>query len=82
MAMKIGGEYQLQLIQSRHWQKLANQIGFKESFVFQQINKMAGDITKELPYLMAIMPKSSILDESKANPKILVTPISLRFLTA
>ena len=63
MAMKIGGEYQLQLIQSRHWQKLANQIGFKESFVFQQINKMVGDITKELPYLMANMPKSSILDE-------------------
>ncbi len=64
MAMKIGGEYQLRLIQPRHWQRLANQIGFKEVFVIQQIKKMALDIHKELPYLRDNMNNSTgILDE-------------------
>lgn len=49
MAMKIGGEYQIQLIQKKHWEKLATQIGFKPHFVFQQIKKMTLDIQNQLP---------------------------------
>lgn len=51
MAMKIGGEYQLQLIQKKHWEKLATQIGIKSAFLFQQIKKMACDIQHHLPIL-------------------------------
>ncbi|NBX85048.1 MAG: type II toxin-antitoxin system HipA family toxin [Gammaproteobacteria bacterium] len=64
MAMKIGGEYQLRLIQARHWHKLAQQIGFRESFVIQQVKKMALDINKELSFLQEKMDNSKgILDK-------------------
>jgi serine/threonine-protein kinase HipA len=64
MAMKIGGEYELRQIQPRHWNKLANQIGFKESFVFQQIKKISLDIDKELPRLIQdIGDFSGVLDK-------------------
>lgn len=59
MAMKIGGEYQHQMIQKKHWEKLAMQIGFKPKFLFQQIKKLAYDIQTQLPTI----PTHSIIEK-------------------
>jgi len=41
MAMKIGGQYENTFIEKKNWQKLAIELGFKESFVLEQLKKMA-----------------------------------------
>lgn len=59
MAMKLGGEYQHQMIQKKHWEKLALKIGFKPKFLFQQIKKVANDINIQL----LTIPRHSIFEE-------------------
>jgi serine/threonine-protein kinase HipA len=46
MAMKIGGEYQFGLIQKKHWQRLAEQMGFREDFVLKQLQIMTDKLLK------------------------------------
>jgi serine/threonine-protein kinase HipA len=53
MAMKLGGEYQHQMIQKKHWEKLAIEMGFKPAFLFQQINRLAHDIQLQLPSMIS-----------------------------
>lgn len=53
MAMKIGNEYQFSLIRKKHWQRLAQQIGFREDFVFKQINFMLEKVLNSA-HLLAI----------------------------
>lgn len=47
MAMKLGHEYQFNMIRKKHWQRLAQQIGFREDFVLKQIHLMSGKILDE-----------------------------------
>lgn len=69
MAMKIGGEYEIRRIQKKHWERLAAQIGFKSTFVMQQIRKLVVEIEKQLPMLMSEAQSSSFI-ESKIKEVI------------
>jgi serine/threonine-protein kinase HipA len=57
MAMKIGGEYDNQFIHKKHWVQLAQDIGFKEVFLLQQLKK-----TAELVYKEAASLKNTFTD--------------------
>jgi serine/threonine-protein kinase HipA len=52
MAMKIGGEYNNPFIQKKNWQKLALEIGVKESFLLQQLKSTAELTLKEAEKLL------------------------------
>jgi serine/threonine-protein kinase HipA len=65
MAMKIGGQYDNAFIQKKNWEKLAQDLGFKEAFLLEQLRKMAEHLPKEAASLMNGLAKSPIY------PKIL-----------
>lgn len=52
MAMKIGGEYDNPFIQKKNWQKLAIEIGMKESFLIQQLKNTAEKVLSEAEKLI------------------------------
>jgi serine/threonine-protein kinase HipA len=59
MAMKIGGEYKNLFIQKKNWQKLALEIGVKESFLIQQLKSTAELTLKEAERLLLTIQEPS-----------------------
>ncbi len=59
MAMKIGGEYNNPFIQKNNWQKLALEIGVKESFLLQQLKSTAELTLKEAERLLHLIQEPS-----------------------
>lgn len=47
MAMKIGGKYKFKEVQPRHWEQLAEDLGFKPEFVKNKILKLSRQISEE-----------------------------------
>jgi serine/threonine-protein kinase HipA len=58
MAMKLGREYQFNMIRKKHWQRLAQQINFREDFVLKQIHLMGGKILDEAIILTKALNQS------------------------
>lgn len=52
MAMKIGGEYSNPFIQKKNWEKLAFEIGMKESFLIQQLKNTAEIVSSQAKMLI------------------------------
>ena len=59
MAMKIGGEYDTPFIQKKNWQKLAHEIGVKDSFLIQQLKNTAEYTLKEAEKLLHTIEEPS-----------------------
>lgn len=51
LAMKIGGENRPQWIQSRHWLRMAEEVGVRPAFALQTARKMAKQLERAAPAL-------------------------------
>lgn len=56
MAMKLGGEYKINLISTQHFDKLAEEIGFSKPEIHKRINELIDTILSSLPLIPICHP--------------------------